>query len=91
MKKQTPAKHPDVKKYTTPDVALDTFVEIRLDEQQSAMENLNGTMLFARPDTAQLRKAVADYFAGATVPAMQFAQLMRQKKAEMYARKRMGV
>jgi hypothetical protein len=77
------------KKYTTPDLGLDCFLEDRLGTP-SELEYHSGMMLFVRPETAALNKAVSEYFGGGQINAIRFAQLMRRKKAEMFTRKKMA-
>jgi len=76
------------RKHSTPDIALDSFLEDRLGAP-SALEYHMGMMLFVRPETAALNKAVSEYFGGGQINAIRFAQLMRRKKAEMFTVKKM--
>ena len=75
--------------FSTPDLGLDTFLDNRLKEE-SRLENNNGMILFVRKETPALNKAVAEYFGGGEINAIEFAVRMRRKKAEMFTVKKMA-
>lgn len=77
------------KDFSTPDIALDVFLEDRLGVP-SSLEHHHGMMLFVRPETAGLKKVISEFYDGGQMPCMQFAQLMRRKKAEMFTLKKLA-
>ena len=67
----------------------DSAVEL-ITEEKSDLEYENGMVIFSRPITKKVLKAIDDYNRGIKINVLQFSQTLKRRRAEMHMRKSMG-